>query len=421
MDLETTLICEYIFNCDECIVYLKCMNINQADYEHIYTLYDYTTKCDKKKKVRALFMSNDFDLKYVDLTEYINLMLVHINDCFNKQIILPNTVVDLDLGLEQREQILKFPSGLSRLNLCNIYKHKIPELTKLIELRVGCECDPNIKLTAWQKTLRHLTWYKPDQNPEIPQGLISLNLFAHQLSSMVLPRNLKYLWVFDCKGYISKLPNTITHLVWNSMCELPYLHEGLLYLSLMHCFDTIMFPNSLTHLLINWGVHVKQLPKKLIYLNWKSETILPALPDELEYLVINNWSGQCSDTSNILKLPDNLKYLKWACKLKLPILPESLVTLILESNYDPNISLPIKLTCLRWCCKYKLLKLPNTLITLELHNCYEHKLPSLPQTLTRLIISRNYKYINKLRRLYSNKMIYVSQHLYEDKLIYNRK
>jgi hypothetical protein len=50
MSLEITLVCEYIFEKDECLMYIQSINVNRTEYDHIYDQNYYKQNIDKKKK-----------------------------------------------------------------------------------------------------------------------------------------------------------------------------------------------------------------------------------------------------------------------------------------------------------------------------------------------------------------------------------
>jgi hypothetical protein len=432
MDLVTTLLCEYIIEENECIEYLRCIDVKYKYYEHVYTDYDYyRSHISNKKKIRSLnIMCASEDFGCVDLTEYTNLMRVYFDKMFSDEIIFPNSVVLIDMYVSHYEQeILRFPPGLIYLYLNDTYNHKLPELTKLRELHVGNNYNHEIKLSH---TLTYLSWINGNDIPALPHGLTHLVLGIDKpiVFPKNLPNTLTHLTISDCDS-VSHIPETITHLVWDCDQQLPILHDKLIYLSIREDYDNKInkLPNSLTHLLINCNIEIDHIPPKLMYLKWISNSKFPNIVDtelsSLEYLIVGVLNNRQDYTFWDEKIPSGLKHLKWLYNEKLPPLPRSLCTLILDSRYCHKIiKLPPKLTYLRGYCTQRLPKLPKTLITLKLHNykykfksfprtlttlelhCdYEYKLPKIPKTIHRIVLSNNYKYLDKLRKMYHDKVI----------------
>jgi hypothetical protein len=401
MSLETTLICEYIFDNNECVEYLKCNDVNYLDYEHIYNPNYYVNNVDKKKKIRILQ-----DVTETDLTEYVNLMKVSFNFEFNNKIQLPPNILHLELNMDLTQKI-HIPPNIMYLKSGYCYNHPLPPLLKLHTLQI--EWNYSFKITL-PKSLKHLIWYNRNELPKLPQGLTHLT-FAYakpcfeQFSNTLTHLSVKYL-----NTNIIYIPHTITHLTWNNEHKLPLLSNNLTYLSLgdYYSHKINILPDSLTHLLIGPNVIINVFPAKLKYLKLLNKINRIQLSNRLEYLVIGDYDHNNESTKHKFMLPNTLKYLKWTINLRLPELPDSLCMLEYYSSKRRHkiIKLPIHLTCLKWMCNRRLPILPDTLITLELKFDYIHKLPTLPHTLTRLIVSRNYKRINELRELYLCKIIY---------------
>jgi hypothetical protein len=426
MDPVTTLTCEYIFEQDECIEYLKCTNNKHIDYAHIYQMHNYTPTFDKKKKVRKICVSQkSASINCVDLSGYTNLIQVLLDEGDNKTVILPQSVTCLDFWTDYARKLFNFPPNLIHLDIGTIYEYKLPELTKLRTLRIGGEYKYKIK---FPKTLRHLTWFNYNDVPQLPLGLTHLAIMIDAIPALlkVIPGTLTHLEIEDYSTgdpstedsstedilYTSDIPDTITHLTWNSIKSLPGLHDKLIYLSLEENMgkESINLPNSITHLIISCSAILASFPTSLIYLKWACNRKAPDVPNTLKYLIVSDryiCGKFISYTVGKIKIPLYLKHLKWLSFTQLPSLPRSLHTLILYSKYNYDITtLPSKLTCLKLYCNKRLPALPNTLITLKLKDDYTHKLPVIPSVLTRLIISRKYKYINKIRQTYSDRIIY---------------
>jgi hypothetical protein len=409
MDPVTTLTCEYIFEQDECIEYLKCTNNKHIDYAHIYQMHNYTPTFDKKKKVRKICISyNSESMGCIDLSEYTNLIQLLLDEGTNNKLILPHSITHLDLWSHYTRKLNNFPPGLIYLDIGMRYKHKLPELTKLRTLHVYCEYKYEMKLP---NSLKHLTWHNDADIPGLPHGLTQLTITIRAVPALLetIPSTLTHLRVEESTEdivYTSDIPDIITHLTWRCRNPLPKLHNKLIYLSLGGNLrmKTINLPNSITHLIFCCGINIKSLPTSLTYLKWGYDRRSPKVPKTLKYLIVSDEYGYICPKINI---PANLKFLKWSCVKQLPSLSKSLHTLILDSGYNYDITtLPAKLTRLKLYCNKRLPPLPTTLITLELKSNYTHKLPPMPTSLTKLIISCDYKYINVLRNLYGGKMIY---------------
>jgi hypothetical protein len=429
MNLSTTLICEYLLNDDECIEYLKCTNINPKDYKHIYIRHKYSCHYNKKKQVRILDVEDnlhmltfdmvtpemfetktfDYDLiDTIDLTQYINLIKVQLDEYLTKYVVLPDSVTDLDLGINYDIEIT-FPPNLLRLELTDEYNHELPELKKLRELHVASRYKHKIILPI---TLKKLSWFCNKQPPTLPRGLTHLTLANKLALPNNLPLTLTHLKLYAHDTEIHYIPNTITHLTWISNMVLPKLHEGLTYLSLDlgYHHNTHYLPDSITHLLIRRNINIDRFPTQLRYLKWIHCSGLAKFmnddPSRLEYLIVENNTHDPKYDDKI-RLPSNLKHLKWSCKNKLPTLSKSLCTFILNTKqYDHKIMLSTNLKCLVWLCTNKLHSLPNMLTTLELHRDYKHKLPILPNTIIRIKVHCKYKHLNDVRELYDDKIIY---------------
>jgi hypothetical protein len=411
MDILTTLICEYILYKDECVEYLKCMNIKHIDYEHIYKCYMYTPDFNQKKKVRKLCITYDsYLINCIDLSDYTNLMHVMLEEYLDNKLILPHSVTNLDLNASYTRKLSNLPSDLIHLDIGLEYNHKLPELTKLRTLCVGFDYEFKIKLP---KTLKHLTWRNDIDDLELPHGLTHLTVSAYDISSLskIIPSTLTHL---DIKTFgegtshvpLTVIPLTVTHLTWGREKRLPKMHNKLTHLSLEGYYNrnTKNLPDSITHLIVHCNVTIHNFPSSLIYLKWACADI-PHIPSTVKYLIIGD--EDCDYMWGNIVIHEGLSHLKWCRLKKMPLLPTSLHTLIIHKCYRYDITtLPAKLVCLKLLCHEKLPTLPNTLITLELGYDYKHKLPKLPSRLNRIIISHDYKHINELRQTYGDKIIY---------------
>jgi hypothetical protein len=351
----------------------------------------------RKKKIRTLF-----DVKQSDLIMYTNLMRVSLDNHLNGQIILPDTIVILNLGDRFNQKISRFPSKLVRLRIGKKYVHKLPELTTLQKLHVGCAYNHKLKLST---SLKELWWFNPNEVPELPHGLTCLRLILDNtwISQKILPKTLTKLMLFGCN--ITHVPTHVTHLSWDCDGILPILHNNMTSLSLTgnpnRNIDDLL--HSLTHLLVNCDININQYSPKLMYLNWVNCDDIPKIPNTLKYLIIGNENCKhglkCDDCNHILhhskqthkkhqlKLPRGLKYLKWACNKHPPKLPK-------------------KLTCIQWYSHNIIPILPCTLTTLNIWHHYNHKITTIPTSVINIQVSRDYAYIDELRLLCKNKILF---------------
>jgi hypothetical protein len=107
MSLETTLICEYIFNKNERVEYLICIGIKYTKYEHIYDSHYYIKHTDKKKQIQIINCMQE-----PDLTEYTNLMKVNITSQRNINVHLPVTIVYLKLDMSNDQKTIRIPHNV---------------------------------------------------------------------------------------------------------------------------------------------------------------------------------------------------------------------------------------------------------------------------------------------------------------------
>lgn len=88
MNFVITLTCEYIFDEEECIAYLKAIDVDPKLYEYVYKEYDHVFYMSDKRKVRKLCNVSD---PY--MTEYTNLMYIEYCSNYNYDVCqLPQSI-----------------------------------------------------------------------------------------------------------------------------------------------------------------------------------------------------------------------------------------------------------------------------------------------------------------------------------------
>lgn len=450
MNLTIALITEYIFDEQECITYLRLINVDPIKYEYIYKKYEIEDVISKKS-VRRLY-----DVENFDLTNYTNLIELIFFDMFNHEITsLPNTLTTLIFGKhfnyklpalpetlihikfdhDFNQPIMKLPSRLKYLEFGYLYNHKLPKIPpSLLTLMFGY-CFNQI-LTRLPKNLQHLT-LGGEYNWNIskfPHKLKELYIYrAKDFTLTQIPSQLTHLSVNDYYGKIKYLSSSITHLEWNCNQKLPELHYGITHLTLGHIFNQEIqcdLPISLKYLNMNYNAKHKFcilpsdlkyfrisrddeedydeddndlnmddpmtidflqktriLPKGLHTLIWNSQYEIPQFPVGLKHLTI------CQNRFCIPDLPYGLTHFEMECESINDIeFPDTIIYLKLSSTFNNKISrLPSKLKHLMVGHRfnYKLPKLPDSLIYLELGVRYSYDITELPICLETLIVGCN--------------------------------
>jgi hypothetical protein len=384
MDLSLVLICEYIFNEHECRTYLKSINVDQTKYEYIFMEFNVDdVKC--VKAVRKL--TNVLD---INLTKYKNIMKIRFHDGFNRNICISNNTRLLIFGCNFNKEILRLPDKLIQLEFGLHFNCKLPHFPDtLIYLKLGY-CF-NQEITRLTNKLQYLILghYFNHKLPELPMSLIHLSINDRYTHKLDIPNNLIHLRSgHNFKQHMLCL-NKLKYLVWNCDKILPILSHSITHLDIRYrCgFKFTKLPRHLTYLKIEFRVahhtalldfeqEFKQciipLPSKLIKLIWNCDYKLLHLPHTLKHLTLGRYYDELPE------LHYGLEYLNVGCNYssfnkKLPTLPKTLTHLLLGNKYDQPLP-----------------TLPDTLLELTLGKTFNYKLPTLPFSLTRLIIGDSY-------------------------------
>jgi hypothetical protein len=410
MDYTTLLTCEYLFDNNQCIIYLTSHNIEPKQYECVYNLQVNNELGLKKiRKLRCL--------QHCDLNPYPNLLMVIFDDMFNNKITsfpntlthiifegdshftknlprLPPRLMHLELGSQYNKPILYLPSTLLYLDLGFHFNKRLPPLPKNLEYFYTGEYNHKFivssklkylivgsnykhKISQLPNTLLHLI-LSDEYNkvlPPLPDSIIYLGLgwnYNHKYPA--LPKSLQRLRVFAPNTPLPRLPDSITHLDLQGECqyELPNVPKNLKHLIMADIYEhKIKLPKTLTRLVTSIGKYcsISWLPNNITHLTWRAEHDIPSLPKSLRHLYIR------SDikTKNLV-LPDNLRHLH-ITKCCIPdILPNNLECLLLGDDFNHEINkLPINLKRLMIGHKFnkKIPPLPPNLKYLELCNMFD--------------------------------------------------
>jgi hypothetical protein len=396
MDYTIVLTLEYLFDQDECVIYLELINIDPEKYNYVHSEHyidevQGEMRICQKKQVRKL--RNVMD---IDLTEYTNLMqvifdrkfdsiitfpnhVVHITfgTFFDKPITLHHNIIYLKFGSCFSQKILYLPRNLKYLSTGFRFNRRLPKLPRtLIHLKLGFY-------------FNHVISYIPDSL----RVLKVANSFNKKLPQ--LPCNLTKLVIGYEYNHKLSLPTNITQLEWNSKMKLTSL------------------PPKLTHFTFCEPRCMKYIPSSIIYLDMCyvfSDNVIK-IPMNLKYLLVHIFSMQIPINNKQLhkfyeqfRLPASLKYLKWDCyyednetQIHVPELPAELKKLEISYEYLDNYELPelpIGLIHLNIMDNFnhKLSSFPVSLTYLSFGDEYNYKLPQLPTSLTYLDLGNNYNH-----------------------------
>jgi hypothetical protein len=140
MDLTILLTCKYIFDEQECRIYLMSINENVDSYAYVHgeQLFAWVINKKSQRKIYHTTLSN--------LSEYTNLISVRYSDSYNttRQMILSNTLRCITFGFQFNQQLTMIPDRIIHLTLGYDFNQEIHKLPK----KLTHEEDFSTKLTS---------------------------------------------------------------------------------------------------------------------------------------------------------------------------------------------------------------------------------------------------------------------------------
>jgi hypothetical protein len=241
---------------------------------------------------------------------------------------------------------------------------------------INIQCDLHDVCPMFHEGIKQLHFQQLPESPDLPETLTHLTVGKRYDKRIEYPPGLKYLTWCCSDKYLRRLPRGLIGLKIQSTCGfgLPQLSDELKYLSL--------------------GINGER--------EFYFQCLAPKLPISLTQLIINS----CAQDVDIL--PNNLIHLTWNCNQIIPDFPPALIYLTLGHLFKQKIKrLPKQLIQLTWNCEQDIPKLifnNSKLVILEIGTETNAKIPKLPNTITRIMIHCDYKYLKDVRRQYGNKV-----------------
>jgi hypothetical protein len=368
MDLLITLCCEYIFNSNDCIEYLKSININPEQYEFVYKEY-YIHKPHGIKSARKLI-----GVDCSNLSKYRNIMLVSLRQTFNNNIQLPPSVTYFITGYCCKT-LPVLPRGLVYLKIGSLLNHDVNDLPERLRY-LSIPYDKH--KVQFPDKLHSLQLYcYASEIPTLPIMLRRLCIYKNKIN-MCLPDELEYL---RCGGryLINKLPTNLKTLITSNskmMDRNPPPRQ-----------KKIIFPNGLTKF------------------HWCSVNDIAELPPGLKQLVLgpysNNYDGIIP--SGLTHLSCDSEYIN----TKFQTFPKTLTHFAIGFYCIHVIKrIPEDITHFKWHRNKKLPRLPSTLTHLELGEMFKQKVDVLPINIKHISYHKDYKYAKELRKMYGDNVCY---------------
>lgn len=312
------------------------------------------------KYIKYLYLGNSFNQNLIlgNSVEYL-----YLGNSFNQNLILGNSVIELCIDNDNFSSDLILSNNLTKLSVRSTKTKKIKLPDSIIDLKLGL----NIKYFNSMKipiSLENLILFDNCANQNNSKPVVIKN-FIKKLEltnsfdrNILLPESLKYL-TFGSTGF------------FNKKLILP---EQLEFLELGAYFNQhIIFPNSLKHLIINSELVPNVIIPNIKHLQITTENIhlIDYLPNSLESLVLINERSRThihkkikriTEFANCLEnLPNQLKKLKLEDKNKthshtmdIRNLPDSIEELELHFKFSGRIThIPEKLIKIAHYPKYK--------------------------------------------------------------------
>jgi hypothetical protein len=328
-----------------------------------------------------------------------NLEILKLPGYFDQTLgILPNSLLQLTIGDRFNQNLGILPLNLHTLNLGKNYSQTIDAFPNNLQTLVIGE--KMIVTAIFPDSLKMLTINCLHKVPNLPPFLECLKigrLYKHKLN--VLPQSLTDLDVYNGKDIVN-LPNNLkTLLVFYEMsdCKLP---DSLIKLHLggKPCQNLVLPPNlrflylgRFYRLLKVQHIDVARviLPKTLCILNAYGLNVpIGRLPENLTVLRLGNEFNYPLGV-----LPPKLRILSIGYEFNQPIqLPNSLTELKLGDNFNHPIILPTRLESLEIGYEFNqsLLTIPKSLKNLKLGTCFIAGLGTLPKNLKTLKLGRDF-------------------------------
>ncbi len=364
---------------------LKYLNFNMiGDFNQV--LYDHIGKQNLPDSLETFKMSFHFNQSLGILPN--SLLILKTGFHFNQNLgILPNNLQVLHLGFEFNFPLGKLGSSITSLKFGNQFSQTIDELPPQLEILVigkSMKC-----IATFPNSLKDLKICCSDKVSKFPTHLEILEIGSqYQYVLKILPKSLQRLCVFSGK-YLRELPHMLTALKVHYQLGNTKLPDSLTFLDIggQRC-ENLVLPPNLKYLYLGkfFTKSLGILPNSLRVINAVGLVDRLIIPENVTCLSLGNNFDQPLD------LPPNLRNLRIGNNFDQPLdLPSNLRYLRIGNNFDQPLNLPKRLKYLYLGDKFNQpLSLPQKLQVVEIGDHFNQPFETIPRSLLRLKLGNNF-------------------------------